>query len=147
MIKLSFRKYRESVLFILSWCYGSLTDQSFKRKFSIMLVLQDKISSSSENFYLCAGIGWTSWKKRWFILTRTSLVFFRSDPVSWIFKSFEKLLTSQFQIFLGDYYEICQHRTIHISCFCWNCLEMHCEVQFFIACFKCSLYALYQSWH
>jgi hypothetical protein len=27
------------------------------------------------------GIGWTSWKKRWFILTRASLVFFRSDPV------------------------------------------------------------------
>ncbi|AQL07921.1 hypothetical protein ZEAMMB73_Zm00001d047889 [Zea mays] len=27
------------------------------------------------------GIGWTVWKKRWFILTRTSLVFFRSDPV------------------------------------------------------------------
>ncbi|XP_010266206.1 PREDICTED: rho GTPase-activating protein REN1-like isoform X2 [Nelumbo nucifera] len=27
-----------------------------------------------------SGIGWTSWKKRWFILTRTSLVFFRSDP-------------------------------------------------------------------
>ncbi|WZY85565.1 hypothetical protein YC2023_031949 [Brassica napus] len=26
------------------------------------------------------GLGWTSWKKRWFILTRTSLVFFRSDP-------------------------------------------------------------------
>ncbi|KAK9136120.1 hypothetical protein Syun_015450 [Stephania yunnanensis] len=26
------------------------------------------------------GIGWTSWKKRWFILTRTSLVFFRTDP-------------------------------------------------------------------
>ncbi|KAK1405576.1 rho GTPase-activating protein REN1-like [Heracleum sosnowskyi] len=26
------------------------------------------------------GIGWTFWKKRWFILTRTSLVFFRSDP-------------------------------------------------------------------
>ncbi|RAL40619.1 hypothetical protein DM860_006689 [Cuscuta australis] len=26
------------------------------------------------------GIGWTTWKKRWFILTRTSLVFFRSDP-------------------------------------------------------------------
>nr|VDD40301.1 unnamed protein product [Brassica oleracea] len=25
-------------------------------------------------------LGWTSWKKRWFILTRTSLVFFRSDP-------------------------------------------------------------------
>ncbi|KAF1871796.1 hypothetical protein Lal_00020591 [Lupinus albus] len=28
------------------------------------------------------GIGWTSWKKRWFILTQTSLVFFRSDPFS-----------------------------------------------------------------
>ncbi|KAE8658959.1 hypothetical protein F3Y22_tig00116965pilonHSYRG00485 [Hibiscus syriacus] len=28
------------------------------------------------------GIGWTSWKKRWFILTRTSLVFFRSDPTA-----------------------------------------------------------------
>ncbi|KAL6645888.1 hypothetical protein ACP70R_017496 [Stipagrostis hirtigluma subsp. patula] len=26
------------------------------------------------------GIGWTVWKKRWFILTRKSLVFFRSDP-------------------------------------------------------------------
>ncbi|GFP92145.1 rho GTPase-activating protein ren1 [Phtheirospermum japonicum] len=25
-------------------------------------------------------IGWTSWKKRWFILTQTSLVFYRSDP-------------------------------------------------------------------
>ncbi|KAI3943321.1 hypothetical protein MKW92_016245 [Papaver armeniacum] len=24
--------------------------------------------------------GWITWKKRWFILTRTSLVFFRSDP-------------------------------------------------------------------
>ena len=30
------------------------------------------------------GIGWTSWKKRWFILTETSLVFYRSDPVSCI---------------------------------------------------------------
>ncbi|AQK41076.1 Rho GTPase activation protein (RhoGAP) with PH domain, partial [Zea mays] len=29
---------------------------------------------------LLAGIGWKSWKKRWFILTRTSLVFFKSDP-------------------------------------------------------------------
>ncbi|MCE3051584.1 Rho GTPase-activating protein 6, partial [Datura stramonium] len=26
------------------------------------------------------GIGWTSWKKRWFTLTETSLVFYRSDP-------------------------------------------------------------------
>ncbi|XAR48508.1 hypothetical protein NMG60_11031356 [Bertholletia excelsa] len=27
-----------------------------------------------------AGLGWTTWKKRWFVLTRTSLVFYRSDP-------------------------------------------------------------------
>ncbi|CAN8325792.1 unnamed protein product [Cochlearia groenlandica] len=26
------------------------------------------------------GLGWPQWKKRWFILTRTSLVFFKSDP-------------------------------------------------------------------
>ncbi|CAI9781308.1 unnamed protein product [Fraxinus pennsylvanica] len=26
------------------------------------------------------GLGWNTWKKRWFILTRTSLVFFKSDP-------------------------------------------------------------------
>ncbi|KAG5577571.1 hypothetical protein H5410_057705, partial [Solanum commersonii] len=25
-------------------------------------------------------LGWKSWKKRWFILTRTSLVFFKNDP-------------------------------------------------------------------
>ncbi|KAK9069519.1 hypothetical protein SSX86_011423 [Deinandra increscens subsp. villosa] len=31
-------------------------------------------------FLSSKGIGWTSWKKRWFILTETSLVFFRSDP-------------------------------------------------------------------
>ncbi len=29
------------------------------------------------------GLGWKSWKRRWFILTRTSLVFFKNDPVSW----------------------------------------------------------------
>jgi hypothetical protein len=29
-----------------------------------------------------AGLGWKSWKRRWFILTRTSLVFFKNDPVS-----------------------------------------------------------------
>ncbi|XP_064949473.1 rho GTPase-activating protein 6-like isoform X2 [Musa acuminata AAA Group] len=28
------------------------------------------------------GIGWTSWKKRWFVLTRTSLVFYRTDPAT-----------------------------------------------------------------
>ncbi|XP_022897945.1 rho GTPase-activating protein 7-like isoform X4 [Olea europaea var. sylvestris] len=26
------------------------------------------------------GLGWNTWKKRWFILTRTSLVFFKNDP-------------------------------------------------------------------
>ncbi|XP_047943398.1 rho GTPase-activating protein 7-like isoform X2 [Salvia hispanica] len=26
------------------------------------------------------GLGWKSWKKRWFILTRASLVFFKNDP-------------------------------------------------------------------
>ncbi|KAL3676888.1 hypothetical protein R1sor_026836 [Riccia sorocarpa] len=26
------------------------------------------------------GLGWKSWKRRWFILTRTSLVFFKNDP-------------------------------------------------------------------
>ncbi|KAL6527824.1 hypothetical protein OROMI_029635 [Orobanche minor] len=26
------------------------------------------------------GLGWTTWKKRWFILTRTSLVFLKNDP-------------------------------------------------------------------
>lgn len=31
---------------------------------------------------LLAGLGWKSWKKRWFILTRASLVFFKNDPVS-----------------------------------------------------------------
>ncbi|KAL8527418.1 hypothetical protein ACS0TY_005323 [Phlomoides rotata] len=28
------------------------------------------------------GLGWKSWKKRWFILTRTSLVFFKNDPTA-----------------------------------------------------------------
>ncbi|KAL5720225.1 Rho GTPase-activating protein 6 [Ranunculus cassubicifolius] len=31
-------------------------------------------------FISSKGIGWKSWKKRWFILTRTSLVFLRDDP-------------------------------------------------------------------
>lgn len=42
-------------------------------------------SSEILNHYLVTlfvGIGWTFWKKRWFILTRTSLLFFRNDPVS-----------------------------------------------------------------
>ncbi|XP_004301357.1 PREDICTED: uncharacterized protein LOC101306825 [Fragaria vesca subsp. vesca] len=38
------------------------------------------IFKSGPLFISSKGIGWTSWKKRWFILTKTSLVFFRSDP-------------------------------------------------------------------
>uniref|UniRef100_A0A5B6YI02 Putative rho GTPase-activating protein REN1 n=1 Tax=Davidia involucrata TaxID=16924 RepID=A0A5B6YI02_DAVIN len=40
----------------------------------------NKIYKCGPLFISSKGIGWTSWKKRWFILTRTSLVFFRSDP-------------------------------------------------------------------
>ncbi|XP_061362347.1 rho GTPase-activating protein REN1-like [Gastrolobium bilobum] len=38
------------------------------------------IFKSGPLFLSSKGIGWTSWKKRWFILTQNSLVFFRSDP-------------------------------------------------------------------
>ncbi|XP_015886013.3 rho GTPase-activating protein REN1 isoform X1 [Ziziphus jujuba] len=38
------------------------------------------VFKSGPLFISSKGIGWTSWKKRWFILTRNSLVFFRSDP-------------------------------------------------------------------
>ncbi|KAL4556487.1 hypothetical protein LXL04_039142 [Taraxacum kok-saghyz] len=38
------------------------------------------VYKSGPLFLSSKGIGWTSWKKRWFILTETSLVFFRSDP-------------------------------------------------------------------
>ncbi|KAJ9560395.1 hypothetical protein OSB04_005555 [Centaurea solstitialis] len=40
----------------------------------------NKIYKSGPLFLSSKGIGWTSWKKRWFVLTQTSLVFFRSDP-------------------------------------------------------------------
>ncbi|KAJ4837777.1 Rho GTPase-activating protein 7 [Turnera subulata] len=40
------------------------------------------VFKSGPLFISSKGIGWKSWKKRWFILTRTSLVFFKSDPVS-----------------------------------------------------------------
>ncbi|XP_077214376.1 rho GTPase-activating protein 6-like isoform X2 [Tasmannia lanceolata] len=40
----------------------------------------NNVFKSGPLFISSKGIGWTSWKKRWFILTRTSLVFFRSDP-------------------------------------------------------------------
>ncbi|CAK8537625.1 unnamed protein product [Lathyrus sativus] len=41
---------------------------------------RNKVFKSGPLFISSKGIGWTSWKKRWFILTQTSLVFFRSDP-------------------------------------------------------------------
>ncbi|KAG9149662.1 hypothetical protein Leryth_017576 [Lithospermum erythrorhizon] len=40
----------------------------------------NKVYKSGPLFLSSKGLGWTSWKKRWFILTSTSLVFFRSDP-------------------------------------------------------------------
>ncbi|KAI3751796.1 hypothetical protein L2E82_22887 [Cichorium intybus] len=40
----------------------------------------NKVYKSGPLLLSSKGIGWTSWKKRWFILTETSLVFFRSDP-------------------------------------------------------------------
>ncbi|RXH92671.1 hypothetical protein DVH24_033567 [Malus domestica] len=49
-----------------------------RQEHSRLTVLQ--IFKSGPLFISSKGIGWTSWKKRWFILTRTSLVFFRSDP-------------------------------------------------------------------
>ncbi|KAL4578600.1 hypothetical protein LXL04_014725 [Taraxacum kok-saghyz] len=40
------------------------------------------VFKSGPLFISSKGLGWKSWKKRWFILTRTSLVFFKNDPVS-----------------------------------------------------------------
>ncbi|GMH00240.1 hypothetical protein Nepgr_002079 [Nepenthes gracilis] len=51
------------------------------------------VFKSGPLFISSKGIGWTSWKKRWFILTRTSLVFFRSDPNAIPQKSGEVNLT------------------------------------------------------
>ncbi|XP_057470190.1 rho GTPase-activating protein REN1-like isoform X2 [Actinidia eriantha] len=42
----------------------------------------NKVFKNGLLFLSSKGIGWTSRKKRWLILTRTSLVFFRSDPVT-----------------------------------------------------------------
>ncbi|XP_074563746.1 rho GTPase-activating protein 7-like [Curcuma longa] len=33
-------------------------------------------------FISSKGIGWTSWKRRWFVLTEKSLVFYRADPAT-----------------------------------------------------------------
>lgn len=38
------------------------------------------VFKSGPLFISSKGIGWKSWKKRWFILTRSSLVFFKNDP-------------------------------------------------------------------
>uniref|UniRef100_A0A0E0QC73 Rho-GAP domain-containing protein n=1 Tax=Oryza rufipogon TaxID=4529 RepID=A0A0E0QC73_ORYRU len=43
------------------------------------------VFKSGPLFISSKGIGWKSWKKRWFILTRTSLVFFKSDPKCLLF--------------------------------------------------------------
>ncbi|KAG0559455.1 hypothetical protein KC19_10G106200 [Ceratodon purpureus] len=39
------------------------------------------------------GLGWKSWKRRWFILTRTSLVFFKNDPNTYPSKGGDMNLT------------------------------------------------------
>lgn len=52
-----------------------------------------QVFKSGPLFLSSKGIGWTSWKKRWFVLTRTSLVFFRSDPNSLPQKGSEANLT------------------------------------------------------
>nr|KAJ0186049.1 hypothetical protein LSAT_V11C900487080 [Lactuca sativa] len=49
-------------------------------KACILFVTYHHVYKSGPLFLSSKGIGWTSWKKRWFILTETSLVFFRSDP-------------------------------------------------------------------
>ncbi|VFQ71350.1 unnamed protein product [Cuscuta campestris] len=38
------------------------------------------VFKSGPLFISSKGLSWKSWKKRWFILTRTSLVFFKNDP-------------------------------------------------------------------
>ncbi|KAK4380344.1 hypothetical protein RND71_002206 [Anisodus tanguticus] len=38
------------------------------------------VFKSGPLFISSKGLGWKSWKKRWFILTRTSMVFFKNDP-------------------------------------------------------------------
>ncbi|KAK3127918.1 hypothetical protein QOZ80_7AG0580160 [Eleusine coracana subsp. coracana] len=51
------------------------------------------VFKSGPLFISSKGIGWKSWKKRWFILTRASLVFFRSDPSTLPQRSGEVSLT------------------------------------------------------
>ncbi|QHN92610.1 Rho GTPase-activating protein [Arachis hypogaea] len=58
-----------------------------------------KVFKSGPLFISSKGIGWTSWKKRWFVLTQTSLVFFRSDPVSSFFLISEIECNNLFYLF------------------------------------------------
>ncbi|OIW16569.1 hypothetical protein TanjilG_17742 [Lupinus angustifolius] len=51
-----------------------------KRRLSARRLSLSEVIKSGSLFISSKGIGWTSWKKRWFILTRSSLVFFRNDP-------------------------------------------------------------------
>ncbi|XP_047341373.1 rho GTPase-activating protein REN1 isoform X2 [Impatiens glandulifera] len=53
----------------------------------------NKVFKSGPLLISSKGIGWTSWKKRWFILTRTSLVFFRTEPNATAQKGSEVNLT------------------------------------------------------
>jgi hypothetical protein len=38
------------------------------------------VYKSGPLFLSSKGLGWKSWKRRWFVLTRTSLIFFKNDP-------------------------------------------------------------------
>lgn len=44
------------------------------------IAASNTVFKSGPLFISSKGLGWKSWKKRWFILTRTSLVFFKNDP-------------------------------------------------------------------
>ncbi|KAJ7545838.1 hypothetical protein O6H91_08G012500 [Diphasiastrum complanatum] len=51
------------------------------------------VFKSGPLFISSKGLGWKSWKKRWFILTRTSLVFFKDDPSTHTAKGNEPSVT------------------------------------------------------
>jgi hypothetical protein len=51
------------------------------------------VYKSGPLFISSKGLGWKSWKRRWFILTRTSLVFFKNDPNAVLHKGSDVNLT------------------------------------------------------
>ncbi|KAJ6798919.1 rho GTPase-activating protein 7-like isoform X1 [Iris pallida] len=53
----------------------------FDRHHRSAAAASNTVFKSGALFISSKGIGWKSWKKRWFILTRTSLVFFKNDPL------------------------------------------------------------------